>query len=489
MFEQKKCDRVSIGFEAQPRHVLDQGIGVNWHQNWRSKSAPRDSAPPMSETGKWRKLMDELEFARPNCIRFGYSAARFCDERGGFDWNAEGFQALKMIDDYAVKHDARIVFDPWNIPAAWSFGKGADGVFYDAPRDIPAFIGGFVMPLLEHLLNEMKLKTLEAFILMNEPLKGGSGCFLTPPPIDRFEHYIECHKAIFEAAAARGLNIRLIGPDTWSMASWAVDDFNNRGLDLSPWIYAYDQHNYYGRLDYLPPNPTAAATMPVSDLVNNVAARNAEFARSKGKRYYLTEFGTFYYGWRQGDIYGGSTHEAFITEAETIIRAICAGCGGIYRWCFLAPGEYGDGVWQFINTVDESYTRQPHTFYGYASLMRYTGRGAAVFPGAVKQVMTPYAHVHAAALEMPDKTRTALAVNDHNCEERVADIRLPEGWAEGHWQRILCDRTRKMLRRDIVPAGGLIEDCLPPMSLAVYTTRRLPDDDALSPDNGVVSQA
>jgi hypothetical protein len=87
--------------------------------------------------------------------------------------------------------------------------------------------------------------------------------------------------------------------------------------------------------------------------------------------------------------------------------------------------------------------------------------------------------VHAVGLENPDSTRTILVVNDHNCQERIVEIRLPDGWDADPWQRFLDDRVRKMVRSEVTVAGGLIEDCLPPMSLAVYTTRRLHDDHRL----------
>jgi hypothetical protein len=323
----------------------------------------------------------------------------------------------------------------------------------------------------------MKLKTVGHMILLNEPLLWGSGSYLTPPDIDRFAHYVECHGAIFDALGRRGLPMKLVGPDSCTMATWAIDHMSERGLDLAPYVDAFDQHCYHARFDYLPPNPTIAVnhSIPMGNLVTDATAMHAGFSRAKGKKYWITEIGTFYYGGPRGDVFGPCTHEAFLTEAEFIIRAAKVGCGCFCRWAFLAPGEYGDGVWQFINTVDDSYTRQPHTFHGYACLMRYTERGAAVWPALVEPTEEQCEHVHAAGLEMPGGGYTILVVNDHNSQERIVTIEVPQGW-KGSWQRLVNDRTRKMIRNDLSLDKNTIVDALPPMSLTVYTTRRLDDD-------------
>jgi len=482
MFKNKTCDRLTIRFGDKSEYVLDQGIGLNWHHDWRADNAPRSSSPPVEDEERWRILMEELSFLSPNCIRFGYAAGKFVDEAGRINKNGDGFAVLKKLNDWARERQVSIFFDPWGIPRHYSFGKGADGVFYDAPGDIPAFVDGFIVPLIKYLVDERKLVSLTHFILLNEPL--GSRTYLTPPGIDRYAHYVECYRSIFDAIQRNGFPIKLIGPDSWSTATWAVDCMNERNLDLAPSIDAFDQHCYYARFDYLPPNPTTASTLPMTSIIHDHVAKHARFARHKGKRYYITELGTFYYGWEQGDIFGGCTHEAFLTEAEFIIRAMQVGCGGFYRWAYLAPGEYADGVWQFINTVDNSYTRQPHTFHGYACLMRYTGRDAVVWPARVEPRTDIYEYVHAVGLQRPDKHFTILAVNNHNSQERIVRIELPDGW-KGSWQKLLDDRTRKMLRNDLTPVNGVIEDVLPPMSLAVYTTVRLPDDNRIGINNYV----
>ena len=398
------------------------------------------------------------------------------DDGGRFDWNADAFAALRILDDWAASHDASILFTPWEIPVHWAYGKGEDGVFHGAPRDIPAFVKEFVVPLAEHLLRDLGLKTVKHLVLVNEPGMSGPG-YGTPPGIDPYEHYVACHRAVWEAFERRGLLLKLIGPDTSTSTVWAVDHFIDRGLDLSPYIDAYDQHHYYGRFDYLPPNPLSGS-LPLSDVIT-YTEKNARFARMHGKRYWITELGTFYYGWYYGDVWGGCTHEAFLTEAEFIVRALQAGCGGFYRWQFTSPGEHGDGVWQFVDTVDGSFARRPHTYYGYASLMRSTSRNAAVWKTEVSERPDFSRHVHAAGLENPDGTRTLIVINDHNCQERIVEICLPEGWDADPWQRFLDDRVRKMVRSEAVVTLGRIEDCLPPLSMAVYTTRRLPDDGLL----------
>ncbi len=468
-----------IRFPGRSPHVLDHGIGVNWHHNWVASDAPRDSSPDIDDAERWELLLDELTFLRVACIRFGYQATRFVDDAGRIDWDAEGFTALRRLDEWAAENGASIVFDPWLIPHYYSFGVGEDGIFYDAPRDLPAFVAGFVMPVLDHIVNKMVLRTVGHFILMNEPLLGGSGTLLTPPGIDRIAYYVECYKLIHDAIEEAGLPIKIIGPDTYSLTDWAVNLMHDRDLDITPYVDALDHHMYYTRFDYLPPNLVPGHSTPMSNAIADHVLPNGRYARAHGKPYYITELGTFYYGWRNGDPFGAATHEAFLTEAEFIIRSIEVGCGGFYRWAFLAPGEYGDGVWQFINTVDGSYTRQPHTFYGYGTLMRYSAPGALVWSSVIDEEIDNVCYVQSVGLELPGDEYTIFVVNDNNAQERVVRIEPPDGWT-GDWQKVLDDRTRKMVRCDIEPVDGAIHDCLPPMSLTAYTTRRLQDDHLLA---------
>lgn len=485
MYENKRCGKVEIKLNGPSQHVLDKGIGINWHHNWIHPDAPRDSSPDIDDVAHWDLLLHELDFLQPASIRFGYQSFHFVREDGSFHWGAEGFEALRRLDAWAKLHNADIIFDPWCIPAFWRFSKTTGDPRHDAAADPVKLAEEFVVPLLSHLVRDMGLSTVRSFLLMNEPLMDPNGSFLTPEGIDRFAQYIACHKAIFNALQTAGLPVTLIGPNTWSTLYWAVDHFQDRGLDLSPWIDAYDQHNYYSRFDYLPPNPTTMPTMPMTNLIDSQIAKNARFARMHGKRYYITELGTFYYGWSAGDPYGPATHEAFLTEAEFIIRSMNVGCGGFHRWAFLAPGEYQDGCWQFIDTVDGSYRRQPNTFYGYASLMRYSAPGSVIWTPEVEQTLDPYAYVHSVGLELSDGSHAVFVVNDHNCQERVVSLSLPRAWMTGKWQKILVDRTRKMHRRDIDVSSNPYEDMLPPMSLTVYTDKCLEDDNLLRADNGV----
>jgi hypothetical protein len=485
MYDNKRCGRVGISLNGPSEFILDKGIGINWHHNWIHPDAPRDSSPDIDDKAHWDLLLHELDFLRPSTIRFGYQSFHFVREDGSFNWQAEGFEALRRLDAWAKRNAADIILDPWCIPAFWRFSRVTGDPRHDAAAEPEKLAKEFVVPLLAHVIRDMGLSTIRAFILMNEPLMDPDGSFLTPEGTDRFTHYIACHEAIFFALKENGLDIALIGPNTWSTLYWAVDHFQDRGLDLSPWIDAYDQHNYYARFDYLPPNPTTAQTMPMTNLIDSQIARNARFARMHGKKYYVTELGTFYYGWSAGDPHGPATHEAFMTEAEFIVRSMNAGCGGFHKWAFLAPGEYQDGCWQFIDTVDDSYRRQPHTFYGYAALMRYSAAGSVIWTPSVDQNIDPYAYVHAVGLALPDGSHAVFVVNDHNCQERVLALSLPLEWNSGNWQKLLVDRTRKLYRREVAFDKGQREDVLPPMSLTIYTDRFLEDDRLLTLDNGV----
>ncbi len=480
----KSCEKVIISIKQATQYRLNQGLGINLHFNWQPEGCPTDSTPDITDKSAWDSIFKALDFINPSCIRFGYMANRFVDTNGLINKAADSFFILKRLDDWAVKHGASLCFDPWEIPRFYSIGD-KDGDFYDAPLDLARFTRDFVIKLWQFLLHELKLETCKYFILMNEPLINDGG-FRTPAGIDRYAYYVDLHKNMYEAFKANGLTVEMMGPNTWSVLYWAVDYFNERGLDLSPYISVYDQHNYYGRFDYLPPNKTInIPTMHNSDIVDHFVRKNARFAMMKGKQYAITEYGTFYYGWSSGDPYGPSTHEAFMTECEFLVKSIGVGCGGFYKWALLAPGEYQDGRWQFINTVDRTFRKEPHTFYGHSALMRYTRPGSVVFETIVEQRENPYKYVSTAALSLPNDEKTILITNTNNCEERLVSIKLPLGWQRNGYQKIIVDRVRKMSRFSDFTIDDENEFVLPPMSLTVLTTQKMPLDETLITDNNV----
>lgn len=489
MYESKRCERVVLRFPRSSDFTLERGVGVNWHHNWFPNGAPRDSAPPIDDSERWDTLLSELTVARPSCLRFGYAARRFTNENGAIDFGAEGFEALARLDAWAAKHNCILCFDPWMIPPAHSFGTGTDGSVADAPADPQRYVDEFLVPVMEHIRNTLNLRSVRDFILLNEPLTYGEdgtsrAAFSCPEGIDRFSVYFEVHRLLRQRMSERDIDFNVIGPDTNSTLYWAVDYLRDRDLDLTPFIDAYDQHSYWVRFDYLPPNPSVAATVPVGDNVDNQIRTNARFARSHGKPYYITELGTFYYGWRRGDPFGPARHDAVILEAEMIVRCMAVGVGGFYRWAFIAPGEYGDGVWAFVNTVDDSYTRQPNTFYGYAALMRYTEHGSRVWVPESSEEPSTYRHIHAVGLELPDGSHTIIVVNNHWAQERVIDIDLPDSFIGSHYQRLLTDSTRKMWRLEVGTANRL-EAVAPPMSVLVFTDARRPGDQDFPEDTNV----
>jgi hypothetical protein len=403
------------------------------------------------------------------------------------NFDADGFSVLRRLDRWACEHDATIIFDPWVLPTAYSFGS-VNGRLCDAPRDLDAFVDGYVRPLVKHLLLGMECRRVTHFSLMNEPFFLPEGAFSTPSDIDPFLYYLELHKRIRQMLDQEQLALELVGPDTNNTYYWACEEMELRGGDGAEPFDVLDHHHYTGRFDYLPPNPTTIPSSPLSDVMNSLIKKYVRYARAHGKPYCITEFGTGYYGWSHGDPFGPASQEAFVTDAEFLIRGTNLGVAGFYRWAYLAPAEYQDGAWQFISTVDGSYQRMEHTFYGFSSLMRYTSATARVWVPHQSEKTHQYRYVHSTALESTDGAFTVLVVNDHYAEERIVEIRLPSPRQNDQFYKILNDRVRKMHRRRINPEGGVLTDCLPPMSLTVYTTRVVSGDEDLPEASGVFTE-
>jgi hypothetical protein len=195
------------------------------------------------------------------------------------------------------------------------------------------------------------------------------------------------------------------------------------------------------------------------------------YAGGRGKPLFLSQVGTAYYGGPRGDRFGPSTHEAFLTEAELIVRCIGAGAAAFSRYCFLNPGDI-DGVWQLIDTADGSYRRRENAFYGYANLCRYVRPHSVALAVSASGRPAPYERVHACAVKKPTGEITVLAVNDDASEVAAVEIRFPPEFAGRRLRRVHTSRTAKheagpeFILKGRAPG---LSDEIAPMSLAAYT--------------------
>jgi len=136
--------------------------------------------------------------------------------------------------------------------------------------------------------------------------------------------------------------IGIMGPDE-------ADLFDYKDLRDMPWfphVQDIDFHCYRALLD------RDAGTKPgiTIDEAATIMSRYAEQARSAGKGFYLTEYGTMANG--VGFDNPGPFHpESLLRDCSLLLRTIQSGADGASRWSFTNRGDV-DGQWQMVETWD-----------------------------------------------------------------------------------------------------------------------------------------
>jgi hypothetical protein len=458
---------------------LLEGMGVNWCDAFgmggdtalgqRGMALNTPCIPLLDNTRGWEVIIEELTLLKAGCIRFILPPEGFITKRGTMDFDSAHFQHLERINAWASANGATIILDTVCVPQHLQV-KGEDGPGWAshnrAAADPMAFAEKFAGPLLEYCLSERGWNQIRYYIPVNEPLYGG---IYHHPKGDAYRAYAGLLASLRKELIERDLvpqRISLIGPSAPSVPHWPIPDFHARGLDLDPLLDAYDQHEYSARFDGTPPNSNVDS-LPMTELMERHLAPHVNYAESRGKPFLITEIKHKYYGGNRGDINGPASHDTFLLDAEFAVRAINAGVQGLMRWSFLNPGDI-DGRWQLLETADNSYRRAEHTFYGYATLIRYARPHAEVLESFVESTFYPLPHVHACALrKSPQGDVTVLVVNDHESEQIELNVKLPASLRK-KVNIIRCDRILKHVKTDEVKRE--FTDRLPPRSLTAYTT-------------------
>ncbi|HYG77634.1 MAG TPA: hypothetical protein VEK08_21695, partial [Planctomycetota bacterium] len=432
--------------------------------------------PTLDDDRSWALLLEELTLLKVGCVRFLLPPDGFITKRGTMDFDCDHFERLERLNAWAGANGASIVLDTMYVPRHMqvkgeesSSGWAVDNRAAANPRQ---FAENFAGPLLDYCLSERGWTQIRYYSPVNQPLYGD---IYSHPRMDPYRAFAELLTALRQELLARDLvpqRLSMLGPGSPGVQDWPIPDFHSRGLDLDPLLDAYDQHEYFARFDGTAPNANGLS-VPMTELIEHHLAPHVAYARTKGKPFLITELGHFYYGASNGDPNGPATHEAFMLDAEFALRAINTGVSGLMRWSFLNPGDI-NGRWQLLDTADGSLRRESHSFYGYATLVRYARPHSDVLQVQTESSFHPWPHVYACALrKMPQGDVTLLVSNNHDNEQVEVTIKLPPLFRSKKINIIRTDRILKHhkaaeIRRD--PRGGPIVDKIPPRSLNVYTS-------------------
>jgi hypothetical protein len=478
---QHSIPKVVVGRIASQRSGrLIEGLGVNLppaFQPGQEKVFPRNARD-------WRKLAVHLDWLGVNWIRYWLIGEAIIPRPGVFRPRHRYLDRLLRLHDWARKAKANLIVDYAIVPSWCRFPvpKSQDSVT-SAPADIEQYVDAFALPLAKHIVCDLKLERVKYLCLFNEPFNPDypGSTFYVPRGIDIFAHYVQLHACLRKRLDAEGISrdrLGLIGPNSHDLFVQPLEEFRKRKVDLIPHLAAVDEHCYRIRLDYLPP-AEHIPTLTISETLSRYLKPALRHARRRQRPYFITEYSTFYYGGISGDPLGPARHEAFLTEAEFIIRSLAAGVAGGMKWSFLNSGQ-ADGKWQYIETLDGSYQPIPNTYYGNAVLSRYLPRGGDIHP--IHWQGSRRSFIHGLAARYPGGACTILLVNDHpgeTIEVSVGPVR------RAAWHAWTTDTIRKHERTNVCVQQDRLSLVLAPMSITALTTFPLGEQEPGLIDLGV----
>jgi Cellulase (glycosyl hydrolase family 5) len=356
-------------------HTMRGGIGASWHAMSKElplendkydypvrHTNPRGSAyganPPVSEKKMWDRLYEHAAWLGLNFIRVELCLRMYEPQREVFDWSNEEMLALYKILDWCESNRVDVFLQQMWSHVEWNAYPGVHPLL-SAPRSLDDFAAG-ITELLRHLLRKKKYTCIKYFSITNEPPGGtwgywwshGHGSGTITPAL----------KKVRESLNMAGIELLLSGPD-WT----DLPPLNPGHIDFDESIGAYDIHSYSG----------------IGARGEEIIRNWVEWAHSRRKPFFLTEFGNMNLGWGS-DNSGPKSFDAALSNASDIISCLNLCVDGMIRWSFVNRGDL-DGQWQLIQTWDrekKTYLREikpePAAYFGFAIMSRYVGKYADV---------------------------------------------------------------------------------------------------------------
>jgi hypothetical protein len=383
---------------------------------------------------------------------------------------------LEWLNQWAVKRDRTILLDMFLMPRHYEFPvpdgtrDPGDNIVNMAAENNRAYARSFVLPMMDYVINELKLDAVTLFNPINEPME--YGVFQTPgnvPPV--MAHYVDMYREIRSALDEAGFTrdrLALIGLDCGNPTRFTLEQ-HALGVDIDPYVSAYSVHHYNLRLDHLPPQnlPDTGRHYFIKGMNVVIEQDDKQFvhyARSRNKPLWALEMGTFYYG-KFSNPQGVASLDATITVAEGIIRALNCGITAFCIWSLLNANDV-DGHWAVMGHKDGQLVRHGYPFAVYGLLGRHLQPGATVTPLAEDHA-PEIQHVHATCLENEGGHRAVMMVNDHVDQSVQVTVVLPDRWdPQARFTAFLVDRNHLNVAIDPITASrGCVTVSCPPLSL------------------------
>jgi len=440
---------------------IDLGLGFNWFEHlgsgshyarWIKYPLSEKIYPELDDKAGWQAIEQGLDELNPGWFRFGMPPDQHIDSKGGFVKGTVHFKHLEWLNTWAARKNKVILLDMFLIPRYYEFPvpdgteDPGENIVNMAAANNRDYARNFVAPMMDYVVNELKLETVKFFNPVNEPM--WYGVYQTPennPPA--MAHYVEMYKEIREALDDTGIGrkrIGLVGLDCTDPAKFILEQ-HSLGIDISPYVEAFSVHHYNLRLDYLPPisGPDIGRNYFVKGMnvvIEQDDKQFLDYAKARNIPLWALEMGTFYYG-KFANPEGVAGIDATITVAEGIIRAINTGVTSFCIWSLMNPNSV-DGHWAVMGQKDGKLVRYKYPFAIYGLMTNHITPDAKVYPLLQKDA-PEISHIHATALENSSNEKTILIVNDHPNKEYALELDLPGNWPKsGIFAKSLVDATR-----------------------------------------------
>ncbi len=477
--------RVAAG---EPTRMMRGGMGASFHAiaaklpgmrpDGSSYSGSAWGGNPEADDEKhWQEVFKHAEWLGLDWCRVEIEQRMYEPGPRVFEWDNPEMKVLYRILDWAERRGVDVFLQQMWGDVAWNAypGNAEDPVkrLRSAPHSIPEWAFG-LGELVNHLTRVKGYKCIRWVSVANEPGH------------DEFSWWQDSNmkalpitpgfKAAREELDRRGLAVPISGPD-WT----DLPELKAAEVDFDAYIGAYDLHSYSTDFDSAGGDTTLTAS-------EKTLGRWAEWAHARNKPLFLSEFGSMAYGWGHNDA-APACYQSGLKNASLVVRGINAGVDGFNRWSFLNRGDL-DGQWQLLRTWDidhdrllDTFSPQPNAYYQYAMLTRYLPKYSGVL---ATRVEAPYLgcdrKLVAAALRSPKGNLTHLLVNEGH---RAAEVRfelkdLPAAVRLHRYSltKETEDRSKVELQADrTLNVSGAFTDRIPPMSIVVFSTYKLTDDD------------
>ncbi len=456
--------KVRAVIKKETLHTPAEGIGINITFDQQAAGEyPRDKK-------NWTCLLNELSFLSPAWLCVTLPVEGILDSRGKVKKDACALKEFDYICRWAQTNGVSILL-MFPKSAFSNLRFHVSKSHSPAPSDLNEY-GALIISLLRYLVYEKKYSIIKYLTICGEPFNedGGDFSFATPAGIDPYRYYIEMHKTVRRMLDENGLeDIGLVGPNSSDVYAYTetIRRCREKKLNLFAPLSAIDLHAYRMRIDYLPPS-SHVFTLPLSTYADEYINPIVKDAKRRKKPVFITELGCMYYGKSSyGDNRGPSRHEAFIAEAELILRGLNAGIDGFLKWVYIFNISQQRGHYHVIERSGNGYLRKDG-FYGYAALCRHFPRGARLLKLVSKDNSQ---FVHMAAIETKEKNVTVFIVNNHPANLHDIEISLQGARTKKPFNIRVVDTWDKYKSKGVVKLeNGKLRVQVTPLSLTVLTT-------------------